>query len=328
MAAKLLGGVSGRLGQFFEKEQIVTIKKKTLYEILAVAPHASHEDILATHQSLMSRLQSQKQFFTPAEYEVKLQIIQVAFNTLSSPTARQAYDQDLALQAAMASSSALAVPMAPQADPASMALRAEAISLRAEAMSLRADALSIRSDAVTLSSREPFPSLAQTGVSALMLALRKILMTVGGLVAVWMVMQVVFLFMANKRSELDAGQAAKANEKVVLQEYYQTHGVRPASKTEADLLEAESRRKDAEMRAAERAKQKTEDDSRRFEEDAQRRAAEVSSELRYAENQARELARRDEEQKNSLDEQKRRQEEAERYQAQRQREKWQETIRR
>ena len=35
---------------------------------------------------------------------------------------------------------------------------------------------------------------------------------------------------------------SKAEEKVILQEYYQTHGVRPGSRIEADLLEAENKK--------------------------------------------------------------------------------------
>ena len=313
---------------FFEKP-IVNTKKKTLYDLLAVSPNATQQDIQTTYDSLLAGLQSQRSMFNAEDYRLKLQLIELAFATLSSPTSRRAYDQELAQLGGMTDPAPSTLALVAKVDPVSIALRAEAMSLRAEAISLRADALSIRSEAATFRGSDRRAASSQDGLGAVMPALRKLLMLVGAVVAVWMVFQVMFLWAANRRIEANTGAATTANEKSALQEYYQNHGVMPANKTEADLLEAENRRKDIENRAAERAALKSEDDSKRFEEESRRRAREVSAELRDAESQAREQAMREDEQKRyQAEEKKRRAEEAETNRIEREKQKWQDTLRR
>ncbi|MBC7607983.1 MAG: hypothetical protein H7228_00160 [Polaromonas sp.] len=302
-------------------------KKKTFYEILAVSPNAGYQEIQDTYEGLVSKLKSQKEFFKPDEYDFKLKIMNLAFSTLANPTSRHAYDAELVARATPPTvyPAALAV----QADAAVVSLRAEAMSLRAEAISLRADALSIQSDAAIFGGKGNYQPPGETVLSNVMPAFKKFIMVLGGLLAGWMVIQVIFLLMTNRRASVDAATAAKANEKVIIQEYYQTHGVRAGSKAEVDLLEAENRRKENESRLAENAKNRSEEDNRRFEQDARQRASEVSAELRYAENQAKDQARREDEQRKwQLDEQKRQKDEAERLRTERDQAKWQETLRR
>lgn len=307
-------------------------KKKTLYDILAVSPTATQLQIQTTYDSLLAGLRAQRPLFSAEDYRLKLQIIELAFATLASPTSRAAYDAELAQQPVQAGlvSNHLAVTVA--ADPVSIALRAEAMSLRAEAISLRADALSVQSEAGIFSATGNRASAGLGGMGGFMPGLRKFLMLVGAVVAVWMVIQVVFLFSSNRRGEGDAAAALKASEKAMLQEYYQTHGVRVTSQAEIAQLEAENRRKSVESRAAERAERaalKAEDDSKRFEEDSRRQARDVSAELGFAENQAKEQARRDDEQKKyQLEEKARRAEDAEINRIEREKQKWADTLRR
>ena len=302
-------------------------KKKTFYEILAVSPKAGYQEIHETYEGLVGKLKSQKEYFKPDEYDFRLKIMNLAFSTLANPASRYAYDVELAARASPAPVYPGALALQTDADVVS--LRAEAMSLRADAMSLRADALSIKSDVANYAGKGSYQQAGEAVLSSAVPAFRKFIMLVGGLLAGWMVLQVIFLLMSNRRANIDSAAAAKANEKVIIQEYFQTHGVRPGSKAEVELLEAENRRKENETRLAESAKSRSEEDSRRFEQDARQRASEVSAELRYSENQARDQTKREDEQKKwQLDEQKRLKEETERLRVERDQAKWQETLRR
>jgi curved DNA-binding protein CbpA len=89
---------------------------------------------------------------------------------------------------------------------------------------------------------------------------------------------------ARNDAESSASVASKqAEEKVILQEYYQENGIRPGSKIEADLLEVEARKKAEERRRSEEQERKY----KQFEEEGRRRADEVSANLRQAEEEAR-----------------------------------------
>jgi hypothetical protein len=88
------------------------------------------------------------------------------------------------------------------------------------------------------------------------------------------------------RSDAESSTSAaskQAEEKVILQEYYQENGIRPGSKIEADLLEVEARKKAEERHRSEEQERKY----KQFEEEGRRRADEVSANLRQAEEEAR-----------------------------------------
>ncbi len=311
-------------------------KKKTLYEILAVAPTASYADIEAAYTALLAALQSQKGSFTPADYDFRLKVIHLAYTTLSTAASRDAYDaKQAALQPSPAPVPTIARALALQPDP-------EALSLRAEAMSLRADAMSLRADAMVLKSGGPAygptygttfsPARSQDEdslLSSFAPVLRKILLVLGTLGAITIVSQLVAMVFASHRVDVSAGTAAKASEKVQLQEYYQTHGVQPANLAEMERMEAENRRKEAEKRTAERDKSKAELDARRFEDESRRLGDRVAADLRMAELQAAEQARREDERKErqQLDEQ-RLKDQIERNRIERQKAEWREVLRR
>jgi curved DNA-binding protein CbpA len=315
----------------------VATRKKTFYEILALPPSATHEEIQAGYDNLILALKSQQKLFKPEEYELKLKIINLAFNMLSIPASRAAYDAELAANGTVRPNSAAPNAITLRPDAETMSLKAEAIALRAEAISLRVDALSMKSDIGAVNSLGNYQGLGAADSFSLPPSLKKIAMFLGFMLAGWMVLQVMSLLFFNRGSSMSSSAAAKAEEKAIIQEYYQTHGVRAKSRAEVELLEAEERRKENENRKIEREASKTERDkeraeesARKFEEDARRRADQVSAELKYSENRAREQAareaREEADKKFRQDEAKRLSEQAERYRIEKEKERWRETL--
>lgn len=308
----------------------MTTKKKNFYEILAIRPDATHEEIQAGYDSLILALKSQQKLFKPEDYELKLKIINMAFNMLSIPASRAAYDAELAASrtACPAPAASNAITLRPDAE--TMSLKAEAIALRAEAISLRVDALSMKSDIGAFNNPGNYQGPGPSGAFGLTPSLKKIFLFLGFMLAGWMVIQVMSLLFFNRNSGMGSSAAAKAEEKAIIQEYYQTHGVRVQTRAEVELLEAEERRKEKEIRTAEYEKQRAEENARRFEEDARHRADQVSANLQYSENKAREQADREEreeaEKKWREDEAKRQSEQAERDRIEREKERWRQTL--
>ncbi len=298
---------------------------QTAYDTLAVRPNATQSEIDENYTSLIARLKTQKSLFNPTDYEFKLRSIQIAYETLATPEARGAYDSLLARRAPLVLPAATV--LRPD-DAVSLALRAEAVSLRAEAIALRADAISMQSQDDFLQRRMPSAGSYGHSVAAPSL-IKRLAMWLGAAVAIWMVVQVAYLLLTSRKAPTEAGVAARAREKVIVQEYYQTNGVRPDNATEAELLDAAQRRKDNEARMAERERTKAIEDERRFEETARRRADQVSAELNRSESYAREQARRDDEQKErQIERQKQSREDAERLRIEREQAKWQNILRR
>ena len=317
-------------------------KKKTLYEILAVAANASEAELQAAFDAAMAQLASQKDRISADDFDFKVKVLQLAFKTLRDPGSRGAYDAKLASTAVPPAQP----PAAPELALVPLQADAEALSLRAEAMALRADAMTLRADAMTLRaggaggapareqhsftpSREP----VATGMAPL---LRKIMVVLGTLFAIAAVTQSISMLMGNRRAESAATAATRASEKAQLEEYYQTYGVRPANTAEMVALQAENRRKESERRTAENEKRtaerqttKAEQDARRFEEESRRRGEQVSAELRMAELRATEQARRDDERREWQQKEDRRvQEQTERMRIERQKAEWREVLRR
>ena len=76
--------------------------------------------------------------------------------------------------------------------------------------------------------------------------IRRLLTIIASLMIFGMVMQMVVMFMAYQRSRAMLGVDASSPmaEKAYLQDFYQTYGIRAASRAEADLLLADMRRKE------------------------------------------------------------------------------------
>ena len=299
---------------------------KTAYEILAIRPNATQDEIRENYNRLIVSLKAQKSLFNPADYELKLDSVNQAYELLATISSRAEYDEQPATRTRLVKGTPSP---SVASDPASLALRAEAISLRAEAISLRADALAIHSQ-LGAGIGAGHHSAGDPGLPrGLLPVFKKLAMLVGVAVAVWMVIQVASLLFSTRRMEVDAGVAASAREKVFIQEYYQTHGVRPSSAIEAELLEVQNRKQETEVRNLEREKSRQTENERQFERDARRRADQVSAELRSSENQARERARHEDEQKASrLEQQKQVREERESTRIENEKAKWENVLRR
>jgi curved DNA-binding protein CbpA len=153
--------------------------------------------------------------------------------------------------------------------------------------------------------------------------IRRLLTIIAGLMIFGMVMQISAVFMTYQRASAQGGDpASPAAEKVYLQDFYQTYGIRAASRAEADLLLADMKRKEQAERQEsqqQRLVEQQEREQRRFEEESRRLGAEVSANLRRAEQEAEtvraeEIRRKEEaERRAKEDELARRQREIERF---------------
>lgn len=305
------------------KTKVILINK-TAYDILALRPNATQEEIRENYHGLIASLKAQKSLFNPGDYELKLEAINQAYDALATISSRAEYDAQFAARSPLVNRNPSPTVLV---EPASLALRAEAISLRAEAISLRADALSIHSQVGDGHGASRRPAGDQRMASTVLPMFKKFAMLLGTAVAVWMVIQVASLLLNNRRMEVESGVTASAREKVIIQDYYQTNGIRPSSAVEAELLEAVSRKKENEARTLEREQTRRVQNERQFETESRRRGAEVTAELRDSENQARERTLREEEQKASrIEQQKQMSEEREHTRIEKEKAKWENVL--
>ncbi len=303
-------------------------EKKTMYEILEVSPDASDSEIQAAHQRLSQQLQSERSDGDSDDIEFKLRVLNVAFNTLSVKRTRDAYDARLAALNAPAGGAAPhgLIPVEPKENASS--LKAEAMSLKAEAMSLKAEAVSLRADVIALRIDSGYET-PSVGVlqkfSRLLAPAKRALTIVGSLIAIGMVVQVLFLLLVNRQAVNVVNDVSKAEEKVMLQDYYQRTGVRVSSRAEMEARELEDAARQREE-LAKRVQQEQELNKQReyenFVEDSRRQGEEVAADLQRAE----ERARYEEEQARL--EQERRQEEEERNQKEAERQRVQDELNR
>lgn len=121
---------------------------------------------------------------------------------------------------------------------------------------------------------------------------RMLLTIIATLMIVGLVLQVGVMFNAYKRVHDTVGgdtASSPAADKVYLQDFYQTYGIRAASREEAELLLADMRRKETDKREADSLRRQQEEQERnqkRFEEESRRLGAQVTAANQYAEEQA------------------------------------------
>jgi flagellar biosynthesis GTPase FlhF len=149
---------------------------------------------------------------------------------------------------------------------------------------------------------------------------RILLTIIATLMIVGLVMQVGVMFNAYQRVNDTAlpNAASPAADKAYLQDFYQTYGIRAASREEAELLLADMRRKEAaerEQGAQQRQLEEQERAQRRFEEESRHLGAQVTAANQRAEDEAQrqreEEARRKEAQEKAQQEAELRKREAE-----------------
>lgn len=298
--------------------------KKTLYEILEVPADASYADIRVAQDRLIKALEAKQAELGREDFELQSRLVRVAFTTLSTPLSRDAYDAHLTISKEAAAPAPMA--LVPMDKPDAVSLRADAMVLRAEAMALRADALALKAE---VASGQFEPSRKPVGhfIPPLLLASsRTLLLTLGTLAAVAMVIKLLFLFMGSQQSDDGSKARSAAEDKLIAQEYFQTHGVRPTNRAELELLEANRRREEAAQRKVDEDKRRTEDNDRRFAEESRRRGDQVSAELQFAEERARQARQEEKRQEQERQEEKRRDAIAERERIEADRARWREIL--
>lgn len=264
--------------------------KKSLYEILELTRDASYPEISASHERLLQALESRQPTLSREDFTLQRRLLKVAHSTLSTPLSRDAYDAHLHHRSEPAGSDSTALALSTSAQQSAAQIRAEALLMRADALSLRADALGLKADLAS-GRLAAGAGLAEGPIASRLLSYFKTaLLTLGTLAAVGMVIQVVFMFTVNRQA-LEAARAPMASdEKTYLQEYYQTWGVRPATRAEAEAMDAERRANEEAKRAQQRIeteKKKAEKLERDFETESRKRAEQVSAELQRAQERAR-----------------------------------------
>lgn len=248
--------------------------KKSLYEILGVAPTASLAELKAAHRRRSFELMSGKAKLPRDECDYHLKLLDVALETLSDPDARTEYDIRQGLAAPPP-------PTLPALRPVSAADEARALQLAAAIEENHRTALAgeqrLQLEAI------------RTTVGTSTRALKTILRVVAGLIVLFFVLRGAQLAMASRRPAAapPSPQVLRAEEMLIIQAYYKKHGVRPASRAEAELLEQEQRRRDNERREAEFERTRDAEERARFAEEGRAIGREVGDELRRAEEMAR-----------------------------------------
>lgn len=287
--------------------------KPNLYELLGVSPHVSVAEVQAAYRRCAHTLEATRGSLPPEQFADRSQLLRLALSTLTDPVTRQGYDQKLIVLALSVSSG--------------NAARADALALRADALALRADAIQTRADV------EPQTvAVARLLASGTLKTVSYVTRAIGVLVIVGFGSFMLTRCNGDSSEARRAVLDAKAQEKTLLQEYYNTHGVRPANMAELELLNAERRRRDNQARAETQDRNKEQREQRSFEEESRRRGREVSERLRMDEERQQMQIVRDRERAEDLMARKRSEqrarEDAEQWRNEREREMWRETLRR
>lgn len=247
--------------------------KKSMYEILGVSPTASQAELKAAHRRLSFEIMSGKLGLDPEDCKLRLQVLDVALNTLSDPVSRDAYD----MQQVAASQANTALPAR---------LASGSVSNEVQALQLATAVDSIlKSNTAAIDERQlQFKAVSQT-VGASLRSVKTILRIIGLLLLLGMVLRMGGCMMAARKPVFPAGVVAKAEGKLIVQAYYKKHGVRAANRAEVEALEAENRARETARREDEFKQRRAEDEAQRFIEDAQNnfRRAEMEQERAQAE---------------------------------------------
>ena len=277
-------------------------RKPSLYEILNVPESAAASTIEHAWTTKLDALEQEGTAgMNSAELASRKQIIRLAASTLLDSSSRLVYDAELARYSATDHSGkkadslfsskpfaqsvgkglndlALIPLVASTAARDSMNLRADALALRADSMSLRADALILQSGAALAcgGSHGRADGWLRYIPSGPILRIAIFLI----------VMCLIALGWARCSADTPSRRntvESKATESAALQEYFQTHGVRPANMAEMEVLEAERRRRSNDSRNEQQNTDQKAKAELKFEEDSRRRAQDVSDRLRMDE---------------------------------------------
>ena len=181
--------------------------KQTLYEVLAVSPTASAQEIQDAYQQKWNALQLEKSALSSEDFNFMQQILNLARSTLSNPDERSYYDAKLARTVAPDD-----VVWTPNA--VMVSTNKESLSRRADTLALHADPLALRAEAMAI--RAGLPGGAGPMPSGVKSPVKRTVAIVGTVVATLMVIQMMSMFFAARTQD----GSMKAEEKVIIQEYY------------------------------------------------------------------------------------------------------------
>lgn len=267
--------------------------KKTLYEVLNVPPDASFEKIQAEYKDARQRMESGASGLSAPDASEQLKVVNMAYQVLRDTMSRAAYDAKLRQQESLSQPSTLAlVPMA--VDTQALTMKMEAAVMKADAAALMAQAAMVNASALSLHYASTPQGLGAQASSSFFKTFRFGFTVLGAVVAIGMVTMVLS---GRRGSGGETVMDQKMQEKIMLQEYFQMHGVRPSSKAEMDQMEAQRRQEESQRRGEERAQRDTERqadkksrDEQRLQEETDRLSRTVSENLRRDEEYARRLA--------------------------------------
>jgi hypothetical protein len=282
----------------------VTTKKPTLYEILEVSKAAPLSEIKAAHRRLSLVLMSGASGLSREDVNFRLNVLDVALHTLSTPMLRDEYDGQIAPPIshghAVVHSNAGIVSYGDtvQANRVAAALE-ESYKL---------------ATSVGISPLFPVKEVSTTAEMSLR-SLKKIFRIIVLLSVLASVLQVGRCTLSARQGvPPPSEEEVKATELLAIQEHYQKYGVRAANRAELKLLKAEQRRIEREQREAEFAESSKRRQEQQFIAESARHGASIHYDLAQAEQQA---AYEEETRQRFLEEEKRRREyEAERAAAQ------------
>lgn len=260
--------------------------KQTLYEILGVDPDAATADIKAAHHAMTRVLVSGKTGLPHEEIMSRLQQLDLALNTLTSRPARDAYDAGLA-----ASHTSLDRPASTHLTTTSQSVDYNPIALaNALVEPHQHDELMVRD------AQHPLKILSATASSSISI-LKTIFRTIGAIFVLIIVIKAsAGLLMSSHQPDMYAQEKTRAEDMVIIQDYYEKHGVRPADRAEAERLELEDKRKKEEQQQTEREQKRQEEAYNRFVETSRMEGERVTRDLELAaarEKQEEERARRE-----------------------------------
>lgn len=262
----------------------MAIKKQTLYEILEVLPNASFAEIKAAHKFLSRKFIIETGGLSREDINYKLSILDVALQTLSTPMLRDAYDAGLA-----SPSNTTNIPLIP--NPSNSPLNSKTTAL--ELVAVIEDNNKIAT-AIMANQASPL-TIISNAVDGSVNSLKRILKVIVTVIVLIVVIKAGGAMLTYAYIDRGQGVISKAEEKAVLQEYYQEHGVRPGSLIEADLLEVERLREENEQRAEALDTNRRESEYKNFVEESRRIGNQVSNDLLEAERNARYEAQQEQE---------------------------------
>ena len=216
------------------------MKQETYYDLLGVSPDA---DLAEISQAYLRISKQQAADNSSMEAALRKELVDRAYETLSSPTRRNDYDAGLSQNQLL-----------PNAGERPLYIE------------------------VGLEPNKASP-------------IRRLLTVIASVMVIGLVIQAVVIFISYQRAKtiMEENGPSPAAEKVYLQEFYQTYGIRAASRGEAELLLADMKKKEQQTRDEAQNKQLLENEARKqkqFEEESRRIGAEVSANIQQAEQEA------------------------------------------